>query len=51
MATQLQSTPTLFAEDAKAVLEQIKKTQTPENKTKALERRKYFEKINKRGLK
>jgi len=51
MATQLQPTPTLYGEDAKAVLQQIQKTQTPEQKMKAEERRKYFQQINKRGLK
>jgi isochorismate synthase EntC len=50
MVTQLQPTPTLYGEDAKAVLQQIQKAQTPEQKIKAEERRKYFQQIRKRGL-
>lgn len=50
MATQLQPTPTLYGKDAQAVLEQIKKKPTREQKRMAEERRAFFARIKKEGL-
>lgn len=50
MATQLQPTPTLYGKDAIAVIEQIKKKPTEEQRKALEERRAFFAKIKKRGL-
>lgn len=50
MATQLQPTPTLYGKDAQAVLEQISKKPTEEQKKVAEQRRAFFAKIRKKGL-
>jgi len=50
MATQLQPTPTLYGKDAEAVLEQISKKPTKEQKRKAEERKAFFAAIKKKGL-
>lgn len=51
MATQLQPTPILYGKDAQAVIDQIKKRPTDEQKRKAAKRRAFFAQIEKRGLK
>lgn len=50
MATQLQATPILRGRDAKAVMEEMIKRPTEEQLKRALERKKKFERIGKRGL-
>ncbi|MHB1626876.1 MAG: hypothetical protein ACYCVB_00665 [Bacilli bacterium] len=50
MATQLQATPVLHGRDAKAVMEEMVKKPTKEQIKMALERKKKFEGIGKRGL-
>ena len=50
MATQLQPTPTLYGKDAEAVLEQIRKKPTKEQKRKVEERKAFFAAIKKKGL-
>jgi len=49
--TQLQATPTLYGKDARAVLEQLDKELTPEQKKKLEKEREFFDSIKKRGLK
>lgn len=50
MATQIQPTPILYGKDAEAVLEQIRKKPTKEQKRKAEERKAFFATIKKKGL-
>lgn len=50
MATQLQPTPTLYGRDAKEVLEQIKRKPTRDEKRAAEERKIFFARIKKKGL-
>ena len=50
MATQLQPTPTLYGKDAEVVLNDIKKKPSTEQKTKAKQRKAFFAKIEKKGL-
>lgn len=50
MATQLQPTPTLYGKDAIAVIEQIKKKPTEEQKEAIEKRRAFYAKVKKRGL-
>lgn len=50
MATQLQPTPTLYGKDAEAVLEQIRKKPTKEQKKRSEERKAFFAAIKKKGL-
>lgn len=48
--TQLQPTPTLYGKDAIAVMEQIKKKPTEEQKEAIEKRRALYARIKKRGL-
>lgn len=50
MATQLQPTPTLYGNDAKEVIEQIKRKPSLNEKRKAEERRTLFAQVTKKGL-
>ncbi|WP_027365926.1 hypothetical protein [Desulfotruncus alcoholivorax] len=50
MATQLQPTPTLYGKDAIEVLEQIKRKPTKDEKKAAEERKIFFARIKKKGL-
>lgn len=50
MATQVEATPTLYGKDAEAVLEQIKKKPSAEQREKAKRRREFFATIEKKGL-
>jgi hypothetical protein len=50
MRTQLQPTPVLYGQDARAVLDQIKKKQTSEQRKKLEARRERFSQIRKKGL-
>ena len=50
MATQLQPTPILYGKNAEAVLKQIEKKPTEEERKKLEEERAVYAKIKKRGL-
>lgn len=49
MTTQLQATPVLYGEDARAVLNQINRKTTEKQKEKANQRKAFFATIKKRG--
>ncbi len=50
MATQVQPTPTVTGEYAKAILEEMKRKPTPEQEKEIENLRKFFQQVPKRGL-
>lgn len=50
MYTQIQPTPVLYGKDAESVLEELDRKPTNRELEKMEERRKFFQKIAKRGL-